>query len=104
MKVRFIDASELFVKSKGINELSDGNVKEIARLVDGAPERYKSRDVDLDELAANSWSWSVSTYVEKEDTREKIDIDALEAQIAANWARVCEKRARLDQLIKENFK
>ncbi len=37
---------------------------------------YFSRYVDVSEIEENDYNLSVSTYVEKEDTREVIDIKA----------------------------
>ena len=37
--------------------------------------------VTYEDVKNNDYNLSVSTYVEKEDTREKIDIKALNAQI-----------------------
>ena len=43
---------------------------------------YVSRLVPNDEIAQNEYNLSVSNYVEAEDTREVIDIKALNQQIA----------------------
>ena len=42
---------------------------------------YVSKLVSNKEIGENDYNLSVSTYVEKEDTREKIDIDVLNKEI-----------------------
>lgn len=52
-----------------------------------------------DDVAAQKYNLSVSTYVEKEDTREKIDIDVLEKQLVDVVAREDELRDAIDAII-----
>ena len=52
-----------------------------------------------DDVAAQKYNLSVSTYVEKEDTREKIDIDVLEKQLVDVVARENELRDAIDTII-----
>jgi type I restriction enzyme M protein len=54
-----------------------------------------------DEVAANDYNLSVSSYVEAEDTREKIDIVKLNAQIAEIVAREQVLRDEIDKIISE---
>ena len=49
----------------------------------------------------NDYNLSVSTYVEAKDTREKIDIVKLNAEIAQIVARENELRAAIDQIVAE---
>ncbi|MGZ7215648.1 type I restriction-modification system subunit M, partial [Streptococcus pyogenes] len=44
---------------------------------------------------------SVSTYVEKEDTREKIDIDVLNKEIAETVKNIDRLRAEIDKIVEE---
>jgi len=59
--------------------------------------------VSNDEVGSkeNAYNLSVSTYVEAEDTREKIDIVQLNAQIAEIVAREAVLRAEIDKIISE---
>ena len=50
-------------------------------------------------VAANAHNLSVSTYVQPEDTRQPIDIRALNAEIADAVARQAALRAELDALV-----
>lgn len=53
------------------------------------------------EIAENDYNLSVSTYVEQEDTREIIDIEKLNAEIAEIVSRENVLRAEIDKIIAE---
>jgi len=53
------------------------------------------------EIAEEDYNLSVSTYVEQEDTREKIDIVALNAKIEKIVAREQILREEIDKIIAE---
>ena len=50
-------------------------------------------------IADNDYNLSVSSYVEPEDTREVVDIAALNAEIARIVARQQELRTRIDAIV-----
>ena len=81
--ILFIDASKEFIKVTNNNKLSDENIKNILKIFTERKEEipHISKLVSNKEIAENNYNLSVSTYVEKEETREKIDIRALNAQI-----------------------
>lgn len=82
--VVFVDASAEFVKAGNKNRLDEVNRDRIVEAVENRTnEDYFVRVVDAKEIAANDYNLSVSTYVEKEDTREIIDIDAVNAELEA---------------------
>ena len=54
-----------------------------------------------DEIAGNDYNLSVSTYVEAEDTREKIDIVKLNTEIQEIVAREQVLRDEIDKIIAE---
>ena len=54
-----------------------------------------------DEIAENDFNLSVSTYVEQEDTREKIDIVKLEAELEEIVAKEAKLRAAIDEIVRE---
>ena len=54
-----------------------------------------------EEIAENDYNLSVSTYVEAEDTREKIDIVKLNAEIAEIVAKEQFLRDEIDKIIAE---
>ena len=100
--VLFIDASREFVKVTNNNKLTDAN---IAKIVDAyvarKPIEYFARPVPYDVIAENDFNLSVSTYVEQEDTREKIDIVQLNAEIKRIVAREQELRDAIDKIVAE---
>lgn len=101
-KTLFIDASAQFVKVTNNNKLTDENIKYIVdEVVSRKDVEYFARCVDYAEIAENDYNLSVSTYVEKEDTREVIDIVKLNAEIKEIVARQQVLRAEIDKIIAE---
>ena len=98
----FIDASRECVKITNNNKLTPENIQNI---VDYFAERkdvdYVCRLVANDVVAENDYNLSVSTYVEQEDTREKVDIVKLNVEIAQIVARESVLRAEIDKIIAE---
>ena len=66
-----------------------------------AEEAHFSHLASYEEIAENDYNLSVSTYVEAEDTREKIDIVKLNAEIAEIVAREQILRDEIDKIIAE---
>ena len=101
-RVSFIDASKEFVKVTNSNKLSDDNIETIYGFYMNREEvSHKVALVDHDKIAEEGYNLSVSTYVEQEDTREKIDIRKLNAEIEEIVAREAILRAEIDSIIKE---
>lgn len=81
--VLFIDASEKFRRDGNKNVLLDEHRDEIVELFTKRENvEYVAQRVSNKALAENDYNLTVSAYVEVEDTREKIDIVELNAQIA----------------------
>jgi type I restriction enzyme M protein len=98
----FIDASRMFVKVGNTNNLSSEHINRIVGLfTDRANVAYEAHLVPNSEVAEQDYNLSVSTYVEKEDTREVVDIAVLNAEIRQVSARVNELRAQIDAIIAE---
>ena len=53
------------------------------------------------EIEKNDYNLSVSTYVEKEDTREVIDIKILNQEIAETVKKIDALRASINEIVKE---
>ena len=101
-KVLFIDASSECVKVTNNNKLTPENINKIVdTFVQRAEEAHFSHLAEYSEVQENDYNLSVSTYVEAEDTREKIDIVKLNAEIAQIVARENELRAAIDQIVAE---
>ena len=63
--------------------------------------QYVSRLVANDDIAKADYNLSVSTYVEQEDTREKVDIVKLNVEIAQIVERENALRSEIDKIINE---
>ena len=101
-RVLFIDASKEFVKVTNNNKLSEDNIDNIVNsFVSREDKEYFSHLVAYDEIKENDYNLSVSTYVEAEDTREKIDIVKLNAEIKEIVAREQVLRDEIDKIIAE---
>ena len=80
--VLFIDASREFVKEGNKNYLSEENQKNIfGYYKDRKNVDYTCKLVTVDDILANDANLSISSYVEQEDTREKIDIKMVNEKI-----------------------
>ncbi len=98
----FIDASQMYVQVTNNNNLTSEHIERIVGLfTDRANVAYEARLVPNSEVAEQDYNLSVSTYVEKEDTREVVDIAELNAEIRQVSARVNELRAQIDAIIAE---
>ncbi|MBR3318956.1 type I restriction-modification system subunit M [Candidatus Saccharibacteria bacterium] len=101
-KVLFIDASKNCVKVTNNNKLRDTDINKIV-------EEYACREeiehvthlATYEEIEAQDFNLSVSTYVEQEDTREKIDIKVLNEDISKIVEKENKLRAEIDKIIAE---
>lgn len=101
-KILFIDASKEFKKETNNNILENKNIENILEEFRNRKEiEYFSRYVDKEEIAENDYNLSVSTYVEKEDTREIVDIDILNKEIEETVAKIDLLRASINEIVKE---
>ena len=71
----------------------------VATVESRAEEEYFSKRVPNDQVIENDVNLSVSSYVEKKDEREEIDIAALNAEIARIVARENELRRQIDAIV-----
>lgn len=100
--VLFIDASNEFEKVTNNNKLTPENIEKIVNeFVSRADVEFFSRSVPYSEIQENDFNLSVSTYVEKEDKREAIDIVKLNAEIREIVAREQVLRDEIDRIIAE---
>ena len=101
-KVLFIDASKEFKKETNNNILEEKNIENIVEeFRNRSDKEYFSRYVDKGEIEENDYNLSVSTYVEKEDTREIIDIKVLNKEIEETVIKINELRASINEIVKE---
>ena len=101
-KTLFIDATNECIKVTNNNKLTPENID---RIVDVFAKREEvehfSHLASYEEVSGNDYNLSVSTYVEAEDTREKIDIVKLNAEIKEIVAREQVLRDEIDKIIAE---
>lgn len=101
-KILFIDGSKECVKVTNNNKLTQDNIDHIVALFTKREEiEHFSHLAEYGEIVENDYKLSVSTYVESEDTREKIDIEKLNAEIKEIVAREQVLRDEIDKIIEE---
>ena len=100
MHTLFIDASEQFTKVTKKNILESTHIDTIVNAYATRQDiEYFSRLVSVEEIRANDYNLSTSTYITPKDTREVIDITALNAQIAQMVERQAALREQIDSII-----
>lgn len=101
-KTLFIDASKECIKVTNNNKLTDENIERIVSEFTKRKEiKHFSHLAAYEEIVKNDYNLSVSTYIESEDTREKIDIVKLNAEIEKIVARENELREAIRNIIEE---
>ena len=98
----FIDATNYCVKVTNNNKLTDDNINDIVEIFTNREDKeYIAKLVSNEEISENDYNLSISTYVEKEDTREKIDITELNKEIDEIVAREQILRDEINKIISE---
>ena len=98
----FIDATNECIKVTNNNKLTADNMDKIVNCFANRSEiEHFSHLATYDEIKENDYNLSVSTYVEAEDTREKIDIVKLNAEIEEIVAREQVLRDEIAKIIAE---
>ena len=101
-KTLFIDATNECIKVTNNNKLTPKNIERIVNTFANREEiKHFSHLASYDEIVEKDYNLSVSTYVETEDTREKIDIVKLNAEIERIVTREDELRAAIRTIIEE---
>lgn len=99
-KTLFINASEFFVKATNKNKLSDENITQILELYskrENVP--HFSALIDNRDILANEANLSVSSYVCAKDTREVVDIKALNNEILEIVTKQNALRQKIDLIV-----
>ena len=98
----FIDATKECVKVTNNNKLTDKNIENIVNVFDKREDvEHVAKLVSNQNIAENDYNLSVSTYIEKEDTREKVDIDELNKKIEEIVAKENILRDEINKIISE---
>ena len=100
--ILFIDASAEFVRSGNKNKLLPEHQQKILEVFSRRQGlKYFARLVDHNEIAENDYNIVVSSYVEEEDTRDPVDIQALNAEITEIVAGQVKLRTKIDAIISD---
>lgn len=98
--VLFIDGSQQFHRIGNKNKLMEEHQNAILTAYSSRVgiDHFANR-VSNEDIAANGYNISVSSYVVAADTREVVDITTLNAEIAAIVARQAELRISVDEIV-----
>ena len=97
----FIDASEEYVKITNNNKLTEDNIQHILDIFTDRKEvEFVSKLVPNKDIAISEYNMSVSTYVEKKNNDEKIDIEILNHNINQTVKREQELRDEISEIIR----
>src|SRR5699024_8072114 len=100
--ILFVDAAGEFVKNGAKNTLTKQNQNDILNLYfNRSPVPYKAALVTPNDIKDKNYNLSVNTYVKKEDTREVVDIEKLNADIAEICTAQAVLKQRVDEIIAE---
>ena len=99
---QFIDASGLFKKETNTNTLTHDHIEQIMQVFDSKTDmEHFAQSVPFEQVAANDYNLSVSSYVEAKDNREVTDITTLNAEIKTTVAKIDKLRADIDAIVAE---
>ncbi|GAA8163118.1 hypothetical protein HpKG118_14970 [Helicobacter pylori] len=98
----FIDASKEFVKEGKKNKLKEHNREKILKTyTERKAIKHFCALASIEKIKENDYNLSVNRYVEQEDTKEIIDIKALNAEISQIVEKQSALRNSLESIIKE---
>lgn len=98
--VLFVDASQLFDKDKNQNILGKVHREKILEVLAAREEReHFSALVPVEKLLEQEANLAVSSWVEPEDTRERVDIVELNSRIEGIVARQAQLRVEIDAIV-----
>ncbi len=98
----FIDASKEFVKEGKKNKLKAHNREKILQTyIERKAIKHFCTLANIEKIQENDYNLSVNRYVEQEDTKEVIDIKALNIEISQIVEKQSALRNSLESIIKE---
>ena len=99
---QFIDASGLFKKETNTNTLTNEHIEQIMQVFDSkANLDHFAQSVPLEVIQSNDYNLSVNSYVEAKDTREKVDIVQLNAELKTTVTKIDQLRKEIDAIVAE---
>ncbi len=102
--IQFIDASgeQFFKKETNNNVLTEDIIESILKIFENKEDiEYVCKSVGPEKIAEENYNLSVSSYVEAKDTREVIDIEALNAELKTTVANIDRLRSEIDKIVAE---
>lgn len=79
-----------------------GHIQQIMQVFDSKADiDHLARNVPFETIAGNDYNLSVSSYIEAEDTRERVDITKLNAELKTTVARIDQLRSEIDAIVAE---
>ena len=103
-KTQFIDASgeDFFKKVTNNNVMTDKHIAKVMEMFDSKEEiAHVATSIDNTKIAENDYNLSVSSYVEVQDNREKVDIIKLNKEVSKTVERINKLRADIDLIVNE---
>ena len=101
-KTQFTDASGLFKKETNNNTLTEDHITQIMRIFDSKTDvEHLAKSVELEQISANDYNLSVSSYVQAKDTREAINITTLNKDLETTVANINRLRTEINAIIAE---
>ncbi|HHP0305337.1 type I restriction-modification system subunit M [Acinetobacter baumannii] len=102
MSTQFIDASGLFKKETNNNILTEEHIEQIMQVFDRKNNvDHFAKSVPFEQIKANDYNLSVSSYVEAKDTREVVDIVQLNTELKTTVAKIDQLRKDIDVIVSE---
>ncbi|MDR9624941.1 type I restriction-modification system subunit M [Acinetobacter baumannii] len=102
MSTQFIDASGLFKKETNNNILTEQHIEQIMQVFDRKNNvDHFAKSVPFEQIKANDYNLSVSSYVEAKDTREVVDIVQLNTELKTTVAKIDQLRKDIDAIVAE---
>ena len=99
--ILFIDASNEFVKNGNKNKMMPENLDKVVNaFVERTEQQYFTKLVSNADVIENESNLSVSSYVEQEDKREKIDIEEVEESLSNIVDEGMLLRAKINEIVK----
>lgn len=102
MTTQFIDASGLFKKESNNNTLTEMHIEQIMQSFDSKTNvDHFAKSVSFEDIKANDYNLSVSSYIEAKDNREVVDITTLNAELKIIAAKIDQLRTEIDTIVGE---
>ena len=101
---QFIDASgeDFFKKETNNNVLTDAHIKQIMEMFDSKNDvEHVAQSVSREDIAKKDYNLSISSYVEPKDTREKINIVEVNAELKITVEKIDRLRSDIDAIVAE---